>query len=981
MEMFRTVIQNSSAWMDESHLGKQDKTGQSVVSGAVLGLVGRSDELELIDSLLAGHSRAGPGLLLPGDAGVGKTALLEVAAAQAEAAGMRVLRASGVKFEAEIGFSALHQLLYPLRDRTDRLAASHRDALHHVFGLTPGPPLDPMVISTAVLALLGQVATERPLLALVDDVPWIDRGSATVLGFVARRIANTPIVFLAAARTGVDSFFDQVRLPEREIGPLAEQPAAMLLDTRYPKLAPTVRRRLLAEAAGNPLALLELPASLTDRQRSGQEALPAFLPLSRRLETVFAAGIRNLPAPTRQLLLLAALDADASLATIWTAARSAAQGRAGIDDLAPAQQASLVRADTGEGYMAFGHPLIRSAIVQTSSPGERRAAHQALATALAGNPDRRAWHLAEAAAGPDETVARALEDAALSSQQRGGASAAVTAFVRAGELSPQPADRSRRLLEAAYLASATGPLDMATRLLDDARQAPDTPTGSIFTAATAVHLLNGEGDIDAVHRLLARALDHGAETDETNSDRIQDMLYALLFVCVYGARPELWELLETALARFAPQGVTPLRLCYDALTDPAHTSYSVRDELARAFAALPADAGSWPLVPMAYAAVRMDALADCRHLCRRMIEQERSGGATAMVIAGLLLLSGDSYAHGQWDEAEDLAKEGLDLAAAHGYHILQGQLWCVLAFIAAGRGHVDLARTLSDEITTWAAPHGVGLTQAFAGQARAFAALGQGDYEDAYVQATRISPAGTASPDIAGSWMVLDLVEAAVRTGRTEEARAHVAAAQRAGIARISPRTALITAGAAALAAPDHNAGPLFETALSLPEADRWPFEQARIHLAYGQWLRRTRDTTRARLHLRAAIETLDRVGARPWAARAHNELRATGIPATARPDTRMALLTAQERQIAALAATGLTNKQIGQRLFLSHRTVSAHLHRIFPKLGITSRAALRDALETITPDDEPAPQPPPPPTETAHDPVRQRTPGHRRIT
>jgi DNA-binding CsgD family transcriptional regulator len=228
---------------------------------------------------------------------------------------------------------------------------------------------------------------------------------------------------------------------------------------------------------------------------------------------------------------------------------------------------------------------------------------------------------------------------------------------------------------------------------------------------------------------------------------------------------------------------------------------------------------------------------------------------------------------------------------------------------------------------------------------------------------SRINLAGMPTSGDPGRWMILDLVEAAVRTGRTDQARAHVAAAQQAGIARISPRTALTTTGAAALAAPDHQAGPLFEAALSLPEADRWPFQQARIHLAYGQWLRRTRDTTRARGHLRAAIETLDRLGARPWVQRARDELRATGI-ATARPDTRAASLTAQERQIAELAATGLTNKQIGERLFLSHRTVSAHLHRLFPKLGITSRAALHDALDAITRDEhEHVAQPAPPPT------------------
>jgi ATP/maltotriose-dependent transcriptional regulator MalT len=353
----------------------------------------------------------------------------------------------------------------------------------------------------------------------------------------------------------------------------------------------------------------------------------------------------------------------------------------------------------------------------------------------------------------------------------------------------------------------------------------------------------------------------------------------------------------------------------------------------------------------------VDALSDYRHLCRRMIEQERDGGAITMVIVGLLMLCVDSHARGQWDEAENLARQGLDLAAAHGYHLLEGQLRCRLALIAATRGDVDLTRSLTGEITNWAAPRGVGLTQALARQARTVAALGQGDYEEAYVQAARVNPPGTPDSGIPGRWMVMDLVEAAIRTGRTEEARTHVAAAQQVGIPRISPRTALITAGAAALAADDNQAGPLFEAALSLPEADRWPFEHARVHLAYGEWLRRTRDTARARLHLRAALDTLVRLGTRPWAERARNELRATGVATASQPGTPAALLTPQERQIATLAATGLTNKQIGERLFLSHRTVGAHLHRIFPKLGITSRAALRGALEALTPDtDEHAP-------------------------
>ncbi|MFD0578194.1 LuxR C-terminal-related transcriptional regulator [Dactylosporangium darangshiense] len=937
--------------------------------------MGRTAALGQIDALFAGHRPIGPGLLLRGDPGVGKTALLDAAAARAEAAGMRVLRASGAQFEAEIGFSTLHQMLDPLRECADRLSDRHRDALHQVFDLAPGSSPDPLVV-TAVLALLRGVAAGRPLLVIVDDVPGIDRASATVLAFAARRIGDDPIVFLAAARTGAGSCFDQVGFRERQIGPLASQPATSLLDARWPGLAPTVRRRLLDEAAGNPLVLRELPGVLTDRQRCGQDPLPAFLPLHGRLEGIVAAGVRTLPAPGRQVLLLAALEPDASPATI----RAAAQGRADVDDLAPAQQAGLVRMDAVTGPVVFRHPLIRSAIVQASSPGERRAAHQALAAALAGDPERRAWHLAEAATGPDEAVARALDEAALAAwrrgdpsaasagtlnqttvgDRRGGAAAAVTLKVRAGELSSHPAGRSRRLVEAAYLAVMTGQLDQAPRLLADAGQAPDTPTGLVF-AATAHLLTHGEGDVEAAHQLLARALDDVADTAKTTNDwDSRWILHALLAVSIYAGRPEPWELLNTALARFAPEAATAFRLCYDAYVDPARTADTVREGLAHAFAALPADPSPWPVVPLTWAAVGVEALSDYRYLVRRVVERERDSGAITMVMAGLLLLCIDAYGHGQWDEAENLAGEGLDLAEAYGHHLVQGQLRCHLAYIEAARGNVDRARVLADEITTWAAPRGVGLPEAYARRVRTLAALGQSDYEEAYVQAARVNPPGAPSAGVPGRLLIMDLVEAAVRTGRTEEARAHVAAAQQAGISRVSTRSALIIAGAAALAAADDAAGRLFEAALSLPEADRWPFEQARIQLAYGQWLRRTRDTTRARLYLRAALDTLDRMGARPWAQRARDELRATGVAtASTRPDTRTVALTAQERQIATLAATGLTNKQIAQQLFLSHRTVGAHLHRIFPKLGITSRVALRAALETITPDEhDHAPQP-----------------------
>jgi DNA-binding CsgD family transcriptional regulator len=952
---------------------------------AVASLVGRTAELELIDSMLDGQHRIGPGLLLRGCRGVGKTALLDAAAARAASAGARVLRVSGVELESEISFSVLHQMLYPLRDRVDQLAGHHRDTLHQVFDLASEPSLHPLAASTAVLAMLSKLAEECPLLVLVDDLPWIDEASATALGFAARRFGHGPIVFLATARTGADGFSDWVGLPERVIGPLAAKPAAKLADTQWPGLAPTVRRRLMAEADGNPLVLRELPAALTDRQRSGQDPLPKFLPVSGRLKATFAHAFERLPAPTRTVLLLAALDNRARL----TAIGAAAQGRAGIDDLAAAAQADLVHVDHAAGRVTFRHRLIRSAIVTLTPVGERRAEDAALA-ALADDPVRRAWHLAEAATGPDEAVARALDEAALSAWRHGhssgaadqvpdevpatdrrgrGGSAAVTMLVRAGELSPDPNDRSRRLVEAAYLANLTGQLDQVDRLLADAGHTPDTPTGLVF-AATAHLLTNDDGDVDAAYGLLARALDHVVPgTTKTSGWDSHAILYALLLVSLYTLRPERWELLDKALARFDPDTVTAFRVCHDAYVDPTRTSDDIRAGLARAFEDLPPDPAPWQLIPLCFAAVAMDAMSDYRHVVRRMIDRERDGGAIAMVIPGLMLLGHDSHVHGQWDEAEKLADEGLDLATTYGYHFWEAQIRALQAAGAAVRGDVDLALALSEETTTWAAPRRVDVARAYAHSARHLAATGQGDFDEAHLQISQIDALGAPSPGVPGRWVILDQVEAAVHTGRADEARGHVAAAQQAGIPRIGPRVALITAGAAAIAADEGEAGPLFEAALALPGADRWPWEHARIHFAYGRWLRRTRDTARARWHIRAALETFERIGAAAMAQQARGELRAAGVSTTSRPDAPTIPLTAQERRIAELAATGLTNKQIGERLFLSHRTVGSHLHRLYPKLGITSRVALQSALETITADENRHAAKPASPPEDQHDP------------
>ena len=948
------------------------------MAGDGSGLVGRGAELELIESLLGG-ARGGSGscLLLSGGPGVGKTALLDAAAVRGAAAGMRVPRASGVEFEGEIAFSALHQLIYPLREDIERVAEQHRGALRRVLDLAHvgrGGQVELTDSATAVLALLAEVAAARPLLVVADDVAFFDRDSATVLGFVVRRVAHVPITFLAADRGGADGLLQQVRIPERVVEPLEATAAGELLDLRSPGLAGPVRRRLLTEAAGNPLAVLELPAALTDRQRSGQDPLPGRLPLTRRLESVFAAPLMRLPQPTRELLLLSALESrdHAELSTVIAAARSsssaddplravhadlstviAARGSAGVDDLVSAECAGLVRMDVGGDDVAFRHPLTAAAIVSTASPAERRAGHRRLADVIVDDVGRRAWHLAQATVGPDESVARTLEEAALSAWRCGrersalGVGGVVSVLIRAGELSPDPSDRARRLVGAAFLATFTGQLDRVDGLLTDAGQGLDRPNGLLY-AATSHLLMCQDGDVGTACRLLARAHDEIASTKRADGWEHQGILYVLLLVCLYTLKPEPWGLLASAMGRFAPDEVSGFRLCFAAYVDPTRDPDALRAGIADALTALRADAAPWQVVPLAFAAVAMDILSEHRYVLHRMIEREREGGAIALVVPGLMLLCQDSYVHGQWDEAEELARDAMELATAYGYRFWERQVRVRLASGAAMRGDADVARSGSREIAGWAAPRGAEVTEGHARSARSVAALGQGNYEEAFVQVAGIDPAGAPSAGVPGRWAVMDLVEAAVRTGRIAEARAHVRAAREAGIDRIGPRTALIVAGAAALAADDACAGLLFEAALALPEAARWPWEHGRIQLAYGQWLRRTHDVASARLHLGAARETFERIGALTMARRAGNELRATGL-SVARTGGLAGTLTAQERQIAELAAEGLSNKQIGERLFLSHRTIGSHLYRIYPKLGITSRAALRGVLEAMT--------------------------------
>jgi DNA-binding CsgD family transcriptional regulator len=870
-------------------------------------LTGRDDELEAIATVLDGGA-----LLLTGRAGSGRSALLEAAAERAAASAIRVLRGAGSTVEADLAYAGLNQLLWPLRAHVDDLGAAHRDALRSALGLDAGPAPDRLVVATAALTLLTRAA---PVLLLVDDLHRIDPASAAVVGFLARRLDGSGAALLAATDAGDDL----TGIGTLAVRPLGEEAASALLTMHFPDLAGRVRRRVLATARGSPLALHELPAALTSAQRSGTRELPDPLPLGPRLVALYGARLATLPAPTRRLLLLVALDGRGGSDALASAGDLA--------DLLPAERADLVTVDACR--IRFHDPLARCAVVALAPPGERRAAHSLLAEG-ADRPERRAWHLARATLGPDERMAGLLMRAAHTHRRRGDAAGAYAAMVRAADLSPRGADRSRRLAEAASV-RADVDLRGVSRLLGDARHADPGRRGSVPAAVASAHLvLNDDGDVDTAHRLLVAALD---DRDPAHVDALQ----ALLTVCAFGGRDELWAPFHAAVARLRPGPPTLLALGASLVADPARATPADLALLDDLTGRLHDEVDPARIVAVGRAALFADRMAACREAHRRVVRDGQRGGAVIAVVRALVNLCLDGVRTGRWAEATRLAAEGQALCAAHGYRMLQWPLRFGTALVAAAQGDETTANDLAGRMLGWAATQGARSVTRAAHHVLAVAALSRGDAEEAYRHTIQVSPPGVLAANAPlALWSGIDLVEAAVRTGRHTEAAAHATALGR--VAPLSPRLAVVAAAAVATVDPS---GDRFAAALAVPGAERWPFDLARVRLAYGEWLRRHHATAAAREQLVAAKHAFAQLGAVPWTARADAELRAAGVATAAGP----AVLTPQEREIALLAATGLTNKEIGQRLHLSHRTVGAHLYRVFPKLGIGSRAALRDAL------------------------------------
>lgn len=906
------------------------------------GLLGRAVELSLIRGFLGRSAGRGEALVLSGEAGMGKSVLLDAAATIAENSGSVVLRASGVQFEADLPFAGLGQLLQPLRAELRLLEPGARDALQVALGLTEAGPTAGRRVISATRALLARVAADRPLLVIVDDVHWLDRASAAALGAVARDLPGAPLGLLAARRVETAGFFDSSGLPERELGPLDDDAAAAVVRSRFPGIDRSVLRRLLAAAEGNPLALLELPTALSGPHRDASEPLPLLLPRTRRLQSVFAGHVRDLPPATRRVLLLAALDSTGDLDVL----RGASPGDTGLDDLDPARRARLVYVDERSGRVEFRHPLIRAAVVDLSTGAERRLSHRRLADGVADRPERRAWHLADATLGPDEQVAALLEQTAHRVLRRGDADGAVQALIRAADLSEGP-HRSRRLAEAARLGViVTGDVSSVPELLVQGRLAGPSAADSLRMAAAGAYLqLNGDGHLETAHRLLVGAIETHGPRYRADDDALMEALGALMLVCMFGGRPELWEPFHTTLTRIRPGVPGDLALAAATYADPARTAFAARDHLVAAIALLDDEPDPWRILKVASAAQYVLRLDGCRAALWRVMHTGRAGGPAGQYPNAVNLLCADQISTGHWSEADALVAEGLALCATSGLRLLEWTSYRSRAHLAALRGDHDGCRSAVETMLRWGIPRGVGQVTLSAHHARMLIALGDGDADEAYLHAVAISPPGTFAPQLAlATWICMDLVEAAVRSGRRAEAQAHVDAIGHARLGEVSPHFALLAAGSAALVADGDRASSLFEAASALPGAEDRPFELARIQLAHGEHLRRSRATAASRIPLTAAHEAFQRLGAAGWTARAGAELRAAGGSA-ARAGRAPAALTPQEHEIAVLAAAGLTNNQIAQRLGLSRRTVEAHLHRVFAKLAVTSRAALGTAL------------------------------------
>ena len=897
-------------------------------------LHGRRNELDRIDQLLDGARASGSGVLvLHGPAGIGKSALLD--AARERARDLQVLACRGTQSEARLPFAALHQLVRPVLDHIDALPPIQASALRAALGLEPPRQPEPFLVALAVLGLLAQAATRRPLLCIVDDTHWLDEATADIVVFVARRLDAEPIAMLLARRDGERACPALLTMPHLELGGLDPRAALAVLDGRA--LASEVADWLVSTTDGNPLALLELAGGLTAGQRAGIEPILGPAAIGTQLERAFLERVERLPSPTQRLLLVAATDESGELTTILDAA---ARLDVPADALDAAEDARLVAVRAMQ--LEFHHPLVRSAIYHAAPLSRRRAAHDALAAVLVGEAraDRRAWHRAAASVEPDAAVVDELEQAARRARARAGYDAASLALERAAALAPDEGRRARLLVDASENAWLPGHASRAVALLRAARSLT-TDTATLADADRLLGLIELTcGTPGDATQLLSAAADAVQDVDPERA------LY-LLSLASWGAayardgaavealaqRAERLRVPPTPVSRFLMARLAGLRAHFarefDAAAERFRTALDLIGRLADG--ALPERLGLVSPVGL--------FLCDDRRvlaLHRRVAARARENGMVTVLAQSLPWVALGDLWSGHWLSAAATLAEGVELAQGVGQHQIAAHLVAIEALLAAHRGDEDLCRERAADALEQASARRLVHVACCATWALEVLELGLGRPEAALAHAHALR--GATGVD----WDALDRIEAAVRAGETDAAREWLAAFEPWAAASAAPwGEAVILHCRALLAADASDAERLFVAALEAHDRAGRPFERARTELAFGELLRRDRRRTDARRHLRAAAERFEALGAQLWAQRAHTELRATGQTARKRDPSTLDQLTAQEVQIAQLVAEGHTNRDVAGRLFLSPRTIDFHLRNVFRKLEITSRTEL----------------------------------------
>ena len=897
-------------------------------------LVGRDAELALLQEAVRRLHRHGSAILVRGEAGVGKTSLLTAVASRAAEEGLTVLRGTGIESETAVPFSGLHRLLRPVLSGADALPARQRAALLSAFGMEE-PPVESYMVGFAALELIADCASDAPVVLVVDDVQWLDPSSASALAFVARRLEHEPVVGIFGLREGFDSAFSDGTIRELIVQALDDRRSSEVLNRHAAGIPDAARQEILELAAGNPLALIELSQSWSSREG----IIPTDVPLTVRLERAFAHRVKALSESSYLASLVAAANDTDELAEVVRATEVLTHSARGEDLLASGVNAGVLVID--DPKIRFRHPLIRSACYQSALPSQRRAAHAALADVLA-SPERRTWHRAASVIGPADDIATELETAAAGARDRGAAQFAVAALTRAAQLSASEVERGRKLTGAAELAFEAGMHARAAELLSQATASPLTDEDRLRVSWLKEWFgdpsWSGAAKVRSLCRLATRMAAHGSV------DHAMRMLLNVALRC-WWSNPDdetTQTLLQTA-ENLGADSDDPTLITVLGYGAPFERGRLVAERIA----SFPPNSLDHPtdVVNLGTAATGIGAFPLASPLLDDATMRFRTRGRMVQLTQALVARMLTDYHLGRWDAARAAGEEVRQLAVDTAQPIWGMAAKGTEALSAAAQGDEESVERLCGEAEAFFAPLGANAFLAPIEMARGLSALSHGRHQEALDHLRRVAdPHDPVHHPYACHWAVVDHVEAAVALDHHDEARRLVSAAESLSERTGSQLLDVVLLVTRPMVAPDGRAEQLFQEGLDDGLA-AWPFLHGRHLFTYGSWLRRQRRVSDSRPLLRSSRDLFDALGAVPWYERAIRELRASGETSRTREVGARDRLSPQELQIAQLAATGMSNREIAQHLYLSHRTVGSHLYRVFPKLGITGRGQLSSAL------------------------------------